>query len=198
MKETDLVRIRELEPVFATHVRSILELISEIAPLDPEVLANTPLRVAHAYLRELLSGYFEDPKEILTPEFPAKYDELVIVRDIEFWSLCQHHILPFWGRVHVCYIPTGRVVGLSKLARLVYAFSRRLQLQETLTQEIVDAIQDTLQPLGAGVIIEATHTCMCARGARVTGAVTITSALTGVLRDNSNQARQEFLSLVRR
>lgn len=198
MKEADLTKVRELEPIFATHIRGILELISEVAPLEPEVLVNTPLRVARAYLRELLHGYFEDPREILAPEFPAKYDELVIVRDVSFTSLCQHHLMPFSGTASIGYIPTGKVVGLSKLARLVHCYAKRLQLQEVMTQQIADAIQDTLQPLGAGVIVEATHTCMCARGVKAFGSVTITSALTGVMRDSTNQARQEFLALVRR
>jgi len=187
-----------LKQLVTKRVGEVLEACSTLGTIDEEVLANTPKRVANAFVEEFLRGYTENPEEILQPVFEAKYDELVIVKDIEFWSLCQHHLLPFYGKVHIGYIPIGKVIGLSKLARLVHCFSRRLQLQETLTQQIADAIQETLQPLGVGVVIEATHTCMCARGARVSGTKTVTSTLTGVLRNNTNQARREFLSLIGR
>jgi len=190
-------KVQELKQLVTTRVSEILEACDTLGPIDEEVLVNTPRRVANAFVEEFLCGYTENPEEILHPVFKAKYDELVIVKDIEFWSLCQHHLLPFHGHVHIGYVPVGKVVGLSKLARLVHCFSRRLQLQETLTQQIADAIQETLQPLGVGVVIEATHTCMCARGVKASGAKTVTSALTGVLRENTNQARREFLSLIR-
>jgi len=195
--KTNKQKVQELKQLVTKNVNEILEACNILGPIDEEVLTNTPRRVAHAFVDELLCGYTENPEEILRPVFEAKYDELVVVRDIEFWSLCQHHLLPFYGKAHIGYIPTGKVVGLSKLARLVHCFSRRLQLQETLTQQIADAIQGTLHPLGAGVIIEATHSCMSARGIKASEAKTVTSALTGVLLDNTNQARREFLSLIR-
>ncbi|MBW2674512.1 MAG: GTP cyclohydrolase I FolE [Deltaproteobacteria bacterium] len=195
--KTNEQKVQELKKLITKNVSEILVACNALGVTDEEALANTPRRVAKAFVDEFLCGYTENPEEILRPVFEAKYDELVIVKNIEFWSLCQHHLLPFYGEAFIGYIPTGKVVGLSKLARLVHCFSRRLQLQETLTQQIADAIQETLQPLGAGVIIEATHSCMSARGVKASGAKTVTSVLTGVLRDNTNQARREFLSLIR-
>jgi len=190
--------MEDLKRVVEEHFQSILDTMrQQYFYINDEVLQNTPRRVAKAWVDELLCGYFEDPKKILTPEFDAKYDEFVILKDIPFYSLCEHHLLPFFGHVSVGYLPRGKVVGLSKIARLVDCYARRLQLQETMTQQIADAIQETLDPLGVGVVVEAVHMCMSARGARVADASTVTSALTGVLRDNTNQARQEFLTLVR-
>lgn len=157
-------------------------------------LRETPARVARA-LREMTAGYSEDPKLILSKQFEVKSDELIVVKRIPFWSLCEHHLLPFHGNATVGYIPgdSGKVVGLSKLARLVHCFARRLQVQERMTREIAEAITTHLGARGAGCVVEAEHTCMSARGIR-TGAPMITSSLLGVLRD---AAREEFLALSR-
>jgi len=195
--KTNKQKVQELKQLVTKNVNEILEACNTLGAIDEEVLTNTPRRVAHAFVEEFLCGYEESPEEILRPVFEVDYDELVVVKDVEFWSLCQHHLLPFYGKAHIGYIPTGKVVGLSKLARLVHCFSRRLQLQETLTQQVADSIQDVLQPLGTGVVVEATHSCMSARGVRTSSAKTVTSVLTGVLRDNTNQARREFLSLIK-
>jgi GTP cyclohydrolase I len=144
-------------------------------------------------LRELTSGYGESPEVILGTTFEQEYDEMVVVRSIEFWSLCEHHVLPFHGHCTVGYIPQKRVVGLSKVARLVDMYARRLQIQERMTRQIADAMQKYLAPLGVGVIIEATHTCMAMRGIRSTAPM-ITSALLGRLTE-SGPARAEFLAL---
>ena len=156
-----------------------------------EGLHETPRRVVKA-LEELTEGYRQAPAEILSKVFTETYDELVILRDIEFWSLCEHHMLPFHGRAHIAYIPKGKVVGISKLARLVHCFSRRLQVQERMTQEIAKAIEEHLRPLGVGVVVEATHLCMALRGVKTPANMT-TSCLLGALRD---KARPEFLRLL--
>jgi len=164
---------------------------------DPtrEGLLRTPLRVAKAY-RYLTKGYNEDPDELLKGAlFSVDYDEMVIVKDIEMFSLCEHHMLPFFGKVHIAYIPRGRVIGLSKLPRLVEVFARRLQVQERLTVEIAESIQEAIQPLGVGVVVEARHLCMMMRGVEKQHSATVTSSMLGAFR--APQTRQEFLSLIR-
>ena len=173
-------------------VREILIAIGE----DPERegLLKTPSRVARAYA-ELMSGLREDPKEHLKTIFTEQYDEVVLLRNIEFQSMCEHHLLPFTGRAHVAYLPKGKVVGLSKLARLVDGFARRPQVQERLTTQVADAIMQELDPRGAACVIEATHTCMTIRGAKKPGATMVTSALRGIFKKNP-ATRGEVLSLM--
>lgn len=163
---------------------------------DRDGLQRTPERVERA-MRFLTKGHAEDPAEILRGAlFEVAYDEMVIVKDVEMFSLCEHHMLPFYGKVHVAYIPKGKVIGLSKIARLVDTFSRRLQVQERLTQEIAEAIQGAIQPEGVGVVVEARHLCMMMRGVEKQHSSTVTSAMLGSFR-NEQQTRNEFLSLVR-
>ncbi len=158
-------------------------------------LLKTPERVAKA-MSFLTKGYREDPMEILRAAlFDVDYDEMVIVKDIEMYSLCEHHMLPFFGKVHVAYIPNGKVVGLSKIPRLVDVFARRLQVQERMTREIADAIQEAIAPQGVGVVIEARHLCMMMRGVEKQNSSTVTSAMAGVFLEQ--KTRGEFLSLVR-
>ncbi len=163
---------------------------------DPERegLLDTPQRYGKA-LRDLTKGYHEDPEKVLQGAlFSVDYDEMVIVKDIEMFSLCEHHVLPFFGKVHVAYIPKGRVIGLSKVARLVEVFARRLQVQERLTVQIAETIQKVIQPLGVGVVIEARHLCMMMRGVEKQHSATVTSSMLGAFR--AQQTRQEFLSLI--
>ena len=161
---------------------------------DREGLLNTPERYAKA-LQDLTKGYREDPGQILQGAlFDVDYDEMVIVKDIEMFSLCEHHLLPFFGKVHIAYIPKGKVLGLSKVARLVEVFARRLQVQERLTVQIAETIQQVLQPLGVGVVVEARHLCMMMRGVEKQHSATVTSSMLGAFR--APQTRQEFLSLI--
>jgi GTP cyclohydrolase I len=164
---------------------------------DREGLAETPARVVKSY-RELFAGYATDPRGYLERTFEevGGYDELVLLRDIPVISFCEHHMLPVIGRAHVGYLPTNRVVGISKLARVVHGFGRRLQIQEKLTAEIAHAIDEVLAPKGVGVVIEAEHSCMTLRGVNTPGASLTTSRLTGVIRDDA-RTRQEFLRLAR-
>jgi len=164
---------------------------------DREGLIDTPSRVARSY-RELFAGYADDPRDYLQRTFSevGGYDELVVLKGIRVVSFCEHHMLPVIGRAHVGYLPTDRVVGISKLARVVHGFSRRLQIQEKLTAEIAEAIQDVLQPQGVGVVIEAEHSCMTLRGVNTTESTLTTSRLLGVIRDDP-RTREEFLGLVR-
>jgi GTP cyclohydrolase I len=161
---------------------------------DPgtEHLERTPQRVARAFAELLTPAHF-DPTCFPNDE---GYDELVMVRDIPFHSLCEHHLLPFVGRAHVAYLPKDRIIGLSKLARVVEKFSRNLQVQERMTQQVADWLQEQLQPRGVGVVLEAEHMCMRLRGVRTPGTMTVTSALRGTIRDDS-RTREEFLSLAR-
>jgi len=159
-----------------------------------EGLARTPERYAQA-LQYLTKGYHENPDQILKDAlFSVNYDEMVIVKDIEMFSLCEHHVLPFFGKVHVAYIPKGKVIGLSKTARLVEVFARRLQVQERMTVQIAETIQRSIQPLGVGVVIEARHLCMMMRGVEKQHSATVTSSMLGAFR--ATQTRQEFLSLI--
>ena len=173
-------------------VREILIAVGEDP--DREGLLKTPNRVARAY-GELMAGLQEDPCRHLKTVFNERYDEVVLLRDIEFHSLCEHHLLPFTGRAHVAYLPDGKVVGLSKLARLVEGFARRPQVQERLTTQIADALMEELNPIGAACVIEATHTCMTIRGAKKHGSVMATSALRGIFKENAS-SRHEILSLM--
>lgn len=172
------------------------EMIARIGE-DParDGLLATPGRMEKA-LAYLTKGYQEDPNEILRGAlFDVDYDEMVIVKDVEMYSLCEHHMLPFFGKVHVAYIPKGKVIGLSKIARLVEVFARRLQVQERMTRQIADAIQEAIAPQGVGVVIEARHLCMMMRGIEKQNSSTVTSAMVGVFQ--KKETRAEFLSLVR-
>jgi GTP cyclohydrolase I len=175
-------------------IRRQLELIGE----DPERdgLKHTPARVAEA-LRFFTHGYVQDPKEVLNNAlFDVKSDEMVIVKDIDFYSLCEHHLLPFFGKCHIAYLPGKRVIGLSKLPRLVEVFARRLQVQERLTHEIATTIQDLIKAQGVGVVIEAQHLCMMMRGVEKQNSYAITSAMLGSFREDA-RTRVEFLDLIR-
>jgi len=158
-------------------------------------LKDTPGRMARMYWDELLRGYRQDPKEILSAEFPDRYDQFVVVRDIELFSLCRHHVLPFRGLAHVAYLPDGKIVGLSKIPRLVECFSRRLQIQEALTAQIAEALHVCLNPKGVAVVIEATHDCMAIRGIQKPGAKMVTSCMLGVCREDP-AVRAEVLALM--
>jgi GTP cyclohydrolase I len=165
---------------------------------DPERegLVRTPVRV-HKAFEFLTRGYSEDPESMLKNAlFTVTYDEMVIVKDVEMFSLCEHHMLPFFGKVHVAYIPNGRVIGLSKIPRLIEIFSRRLQIQERLTTQIAETIQKVIQPQGVGVVIEARHLCMMMRGVEKQHSAAVTSSMLGCFRDEQ-ETRQEFLSLIR-
>ena len=178
----------------ARHYREILRLLGE----DPERegLVKTPERVAKA-LQFLTKGYSEDGAEILrSAMFNEDYSQMVIVKDIDLYSTCEHHVMPFIGKAHVAYIPDGVITGLSKIARVVETFARRLQVQERLTMQIRDCIQDTLKPLGVAVVIEASHTCMQLRGVQKANAVTTTSAFSGIFLSDE-RTRNEFLNLIR-
>jgi GTP cyclohydrolase I len=174
-------------------IRQILIAIGEDP--DREGLAKTPHRVAEAY-RFLTRGYSQNLEEIVNGAvFEEDCDEMVVVRDIEIYSLCEHHMLPFIGRAHVAYVPDGRIVGLSKVARIVEMYSRRLQVQERLTTQVANAIQDTIHPKGVGVVVEAAHMCMMMRGVQKQNSKAVTSCLLGRFRD-SRRTRAEFLNLV--
>lgn len=163
---------------------------------DREGLRRTPERFEKA-LRFLTSGYRQDPEKLLNGAmFSVCYDEMVVLKDIELYSLCEHHLLPFFGKCHIAYIPDKKVVGLSKMARLVNMYARRLQIQERLTSQIANAIQEKLSPQGVGVIVEARHLCMVMRGVEKQNSTTTTSAMLGAFRENK-QTRDEFLSLIK-
>ena len=174
-------------------IRLLLRLMGE----DPnrEGLKRTPLRVARS-LQYLTAGYRQDPAKILKRCFKVKQDEMVIVKDIDVFSLCEHHLLPFIGKCHVAYMPKDRIIGLSKIPRLVDAFARRLQVQERLTTQIAEAINTHLQPLGVACVIEASHLCMIMRGVQKQNARAVTSSMLGVFR-SSDKTRTEFLTLIR-
>src|SRR5258706_10745594 len=184
MKEIDL----------EAHVTGLLNAIDP-AP-DREGLARTPERVARA-LRFLTRGYEQDPETIINGAlFEENYSEMIVVKDIDFYSLCEHHILPFFGRAHVAYIPRGKIVGLSKIARLVEVYARRLQVQERLTTQIADNIERHLTPLGVAVVTEAEHLCMRMRGIEKQNSTVLTSAMRGAFQSNS-KTREEFMTLIR-
>ncbi|PDH43107.1 MAG: GTP cyclohydrolase I FolE [Flavobacteriales bacterium MED-G15] len=170
----------------------IIGLLGEDA--NREGLLKTPLRAAKA-MKFLTEGYEKDPKQILqSAMFSEDYNEMVIVKDIELYSLCEHHMLPFFGKAHIAYIPNGKIVGLSKIPRVVDVFSRRLQVQERLTEQILDCINDTLQPRGVGVVIEASHMCMMMRGVQKQNSTTTTSGFRGAFKQTDT--RNEFLKLI--
>jgi len=180
-------------------LRSLVEQILLVLGEDPsrEGLLKTPDRVDES-LRFLTKGYLEDVNEVLNGAlFSVKYDEMVVVRDIDFFSLCEHHLLPFYGKCHVAYIPNERVVGLSKIPRLVEIFSRRLQVQERLTVQIAETLMEKLTPQGVAVVVEARHLCMMMRGVETPNAVAVTSSMHGVFL-NQQKTREEFLTLIRR
>ncbi len=177
----------------ASHYHRILKLLGEDP--DREGLLNTPVRVAKA-MNFLTLGYGQNPCEILnSAKFKEDYKQMVIVKDIELYSMCEHHMLPFFGKAHVAYIPNGYITGLSKIARVVEAYARRLQVQERLTVQIRDTIQDCLSPMGVAVVIEAQHMCMQIRGVQKQHSVTTTSAFTGIFLSNLN-TREEFVHLI--
>jgi GTP cyclohydrolase I len=179
----------------AALVRRQLELLGE--DLDRDGIRRTPERVATA-LSWLTRGYSQDVSDVVgNALFAEEHRHMVMVRDVDFYSLCEHHMLPFYGKAHIAYVPNGRIVGLSKLPRIVEVYARRLQVQERLTEEIADAIEHVLQPLGVGVVLEAEHLCMMMRGVEKQGAKTITSALRGTFRE-CPMTRDEFLRLAHR
>lgn len=191
---------RKIDRYDEAKVRSIAshydEILSELGE-DPqrEGLLKTPERVAKA-LQYLTHGYDIDPTAVLrSAMFKEEYSQMVVVKDIEVFSMCEHHMLPFFGKAHIAYIPDGHIVGLSKLPRVVDAFARRLQVQERLTNEIRDCIQDTLKPIGVAVVVECKHLCMAMRGVQKQNSVTTTSAFTGAFIDN-DKTRAEFLRLI--
>ncbi|MGD0571128.1 MAG: GTP cyclohydrolase I FolE [Candidatus Sulfotelmatobacter sp.] len=189
------------EPISTLTSASFEDLVQEMLVRlgeDPnrEGLQLTPERVRKS-LQSLTRGYSEDPEALLKGAlFTEPYDEMVIVKDIEMFSLCEHHLLPFFGKVHVAYIPNGKVIGLSKVPRLVELFSRRLQIQERLTTQIAETIQQVIEPQGVGVVIEARHLCMMMRGVEKQHSAAVTSSMLGCFR-NENETRSEFLSLIR-
>ena len=184
-KEVDIARIEKA-------VGEILLAVGE----DPkrEGLQGTPKRVANMYA-ELLAGMHEDPKEHVTSVFHEGYDEIVLLRDVPFYSVCEHHMMPFIGKIHIAYLPDGKVLGVSKLARIVDCFARRLQVQERLTSQVAGFLMDNLKPKGVAVVIEASHSCMTIRGIKKPGSVMVTSALRGIfIRDP--RSRSEVLGLM--
>lgn len=177
----------------AVHYKAILKLLGENP--EREGLLKTPMRVAKA-MQILTRGYTQDAHKVLTDAlFEEHYDQMVIVKDIDFFSMCEHHILPFYGKAHVAYIPNGHITGLSKIARVVDIYSHRLQVQERLTEQIMNCINDTLKPQGVMVVIEAKHMCMQMRGVEKQNSITTTSAYSGVF--ESMKVREEFMSLLR-
>jgi len=176
------------------HIRDIIAAIGD----DPnrEGVVNTPGRVIESY-KELFSGYGKDPKDVLTVFDGEDYDEMIIAKDIEFYSFCEHHMLPFYGKVHVGYIPRGKIIGLSKMPRVVEIYARRLQNQERLTSQIAKALNELLDPKGVGVVIEAKHHCMMSRGVQKQNSEVTTSSLIGLFKKNDN-TRGEFLRLIGR
>jgi len=177
----------------ASHYKQVLTLLGENP--EREGLEKTPMRVAKA-MQVLTRGYTQDPNKVLTDAlFEEKYNQMVIVKDIDFFSMCEHHILPFYGKAHVAYIPNGYITGLSKIARVVDIFSHRLQVQERLTEQVMQCINDTLKPQGVMVVIEAKHMCMQMRGVEKQNSITTTSAYSGVFA--SSKTRNEFMDLLR-
>jgi GTP cyclohydrolase I len=179
-------------PRIAAAVREILLAVGEDP--DREGLRETPQRIARMYA-EMFSGIGKHPAAVLKKTFIEKYDEMVLVKDIAFDSMCEHHLLPFFGKAHIAYIPNGKIVGLSKLARVVEIVARRPQVQERMTEVLADLVMDELDAQGAGVVLEASHTCMSIRGARKPGSICTTSAMRGSFRANMT-TRSEFLSLI--
>ncbi|MDP4277642.1 MAG: GTP cyclohydrolase I FolE [Bacteroidota bacterium] len=197
MVDKRIVLATEANPIqeeIAAHYKEIIRLLGE--DINREGLLKTPKRVAKS-MQFLTYGYHVDPAEILrSAMFKEEYRQMVIVKDIDFYSMCEHHMLPFYGKAHVAYIPNNYITGLSKIARVVDVFARRLQLQERMTTEIKNCIQETLNPLGVMVVIEARHLCMQMRGAEKQNSITTTSDFTGVFQQA--KTREEFISLIRK
>jgi len=197
MIDKKLILATESNPVqdeIASHYLEIIRLLGENT--EREGLLKTPHRVAKA-MQFMTYGYLMDPSEILkSAMFQEEYQQMVIVRDIDFYSMCEHHMLPFWGKAHVAYIPNKYITGLSKIARVVDVFARRLQIQERMTTDIKNCIQETLNPLGVMVVIEAQHLCMQMRGVEKQNSVTMTSDFTGVFQQA--KTREEFINLIRK
>lgn len=185
--------VQENRQQIEAHIFEILKLIGEDP--DREGLRDTPARVARMF-EEIFAGYAVDPREVLGVTFDENHEELVIVKDIVYYSQCEHHMAPFFGKVHIGYIPSGKIAGLSKLARLVDAVTRRLQVQERITSEIADVMDEVLKPKGVMVVVEGEHLCMCARGVKKPGSKTVTSAVRGTFRKDA-ASRSECLSLLR-
>lgn len=175
------------------HIKEILKLVGE--DVEREGLLETPARVTRMY-EEIFAGYEVDPREVLGVTFDEQHEELVIVRDIVYYSQCEHHMAPFFGKAHIGYIPSGKIAGLSKLARLVEAVTRRLQVQERITSQLADILDEELKPHGVMVVVEGEHLCMCARGVKKPGSKTVTSAVRGEFR-TSSALRSEFLTLLK-
>ena len=191
----DEVAPPEASAELVANVRKMLDLIGEDPQRDG--LQNTPARVARSWAF-LTAGYNIDPRAVVGDAmFEADYDEMVVVRDVEVYSMCEHHLLPFYGRVHIAYLPSEKIVGLSKLARLAEVYARRLQVQERLTKEIATAINDILEPKGVGVVMEARHLCMMMRGVEKQESLAVTSCMLGRFRTDA-RTRGEFLSLINR
>lgn len=177
------------------HIQAVLKELASRGDVDPEVMENTARRVAKSY-RELYCGYGQDPKEILSRTFISDASEMVCVLHIPVFSTCEHHMLPFVGKAHVAYIPEGKIVGISKIPRLIECFARRLQLQERLTDDVADALMEHVNPKGVGVVIAAEHLCMTTRGVSKPGTKTVTSAMRGLFREDS-KTRNEFFELIK-
>jgi GTP cyclohydrolase IA len=192
-KEYSNSRVAENRELIEHHVREILRLIGE--DVDREGLLDTPARVTRMY-EEIFGGYDADVREVLGVTFDEHHEELVIIKDIVYYSQCEHHMAPFYGKIHVGYLPSGKVAGLSKFARLVDAVTRKLQVQERITSEIADIMEEVLHAKGVMVVVEGEHLCMCARGVKKYGSKTVTSAVRGSFRTDA-ALRSEFLSLVR-
>jgi len=192
-KEYKNERIAENRAEIEMHVREILRLIGE--DVDREGLLDTPARVTRMY-EEIFSGYAANPRDVLGVTFDEQHEELVIIKDIVYYSQCEHHMAPFFGKVHVGYLPSGKVAGLSKFARLVDVVTRKLQVQERITSEIANILEDVLKPHGVMVVVEGEHMCMCSRGVKKYGSQTVTSAVRGTFRTD-HRSRAEFLSLIK-
>lgn len=186
-------RVAENRELIEKHVREILRLVGE--DVDREGLLDTPARVTRMY-EEIFAGYSADPRDVLGVTFDEQHEELVIIKDIVYYSQCEHHMAPFFGKIHVGYLPSGKVAGLSKFARLVDIVTRKLQVQERITSEIADILDEVLKPHGVMVVVEGEHMCMCSRGVKKYGSQTVTSAVRGFFRTDPT-LRAEFLSLLK-
>jgi GTP cyclohydrolase IA len=184
---------QQSDPVIEAAVRTILTALNE--DVKREGLLNTPNRVARMY-QELTAGYHVDPERLINNAiFEEEYDQMIIVKDIDFYSLCEHHLLPFMGKAHVAYLPKGKIIGLSKIPRIVEMFARRLQVQERMTTQIANFLQETLNPYGVGVVVEARHLCAVMRGVKQHNSIMVTSAMLGDFKQSQN-TRNELLSLI--
>jgi len=192
-KEYRNSRVQENRALIENHVREILRLIGE--DVDREGLLDTPARVTRMY-EEIFAGYDADVEDVLGVAFDEDHHELVIIKDIVYYSQCEHHMAPFFGKIHVGYLPNGKIAGLSKFARLVEAVTRKLQVQERITSEIADILDRVLKPMGVMVVVDGEHMCMCSRGVKKPGSKTVTSGVRGEFRTNP-ALRSEFLALIK-